>query len=64
MRPNGFARSLLPVLPLKLRTIIIGRVKLMSLDINELYQRFIYHNNTINIHPWEEENLASYYVCL
>lgn len=48
MRPNGFARSLLPVLPLKLRTIIIGRVKLMSLDINELYQRVIYHNNTIN----------------
>lgn len=48
MRPNGFAQSLLLVLPLKLRTIIIGRVKLMSLDINELYQRVIYHNNTIN----------------
>ncbi|KAK3019577.1 hypothetical protein RJ639_003644, partial [Escallonia herrerae] len=39
---------LLPVLPLELRPIIqIDGGKLMSSDINELYRRVIYRNNTL-----------------
>ncbi|KAH7516892.1 hypothetical protein FEM48_Zijuj09G0002600 [Ziziphus jujuba var. spinosa] len=48
IEPEWMVLCLLPVLPPKLRPIIkIDRGELMSLDINELYRRVIYLNNTL-----------------
>nr|WAN75830.1 RNA polymerase beta' subunit [Cypripedium flavum]WAN75906.1 RNA polymerase beta' subunit [Cypripedium flavum] len=47
--PEWMVLCLLPVLPPELRPIIqIDGGKLMSSDINELYRRVIYRNNTLN----------------
>nr|YP_010640749.1 RNA polymerase beta' subunit [Saxifraga pallida]WBQ53816.1 RNA polymerase beta' subunit [Saxifraga pallida] len=49
MEPEWMVLCLLPVLPPELRPIIqIDGGKLMSSDINELYRRVIYRNNTLN----------------
>ncbi|RHN59631.1 putative DNA-directed RNA polymerase [Medicago truncatula] len=48
IEPEWMVLSLLPVLPPELRPIIqIDGGKLMSSDINELYRRVIYRNNTL-----------------
>ena len=48
IEPEWMILCLLLVLPLELRPIIqIDGGKLMSLDINELYRRVIYRNNTL-----------------
>nr|UKB86463.1 RNA polymerase beta' subunit [Campsis grandiflora] len=48
IEPEWMVLCLLPVLPPELRPIIqIDGVKLMSSDINELYRRVIYRNNTL-----------------
>nr|YP_010318306.1 RNA polymerase beta' subunit [Setchellanthus caeruleus]ULC82798.1 RNA polymerase beta' subunit [Setchellanthus caeruleus] len=48
IEPEWMILSLLPVLPPELRPIIqIDGGKLMSSDINELYRRVIYRNNTL-----------------
>ncbi|CAN6446907.1 unnamed protein product [Victoria cruziana] len=48
VEPKWIVLSLLPVLPPELRPIIqIDRSKSMSSDINELYRRVIYQNNTL-----------------
>nr|YP_010276215.1 RNA polymerase beta' subunit [Prosopis tamarugo]UHY39336.1 RNA polymerase beta' subunit [Prosopis tamarugo] len=48
IEPEWMVLCLLPVLPPELRPIIqIGGGKLMSSDINELYRRVIYRNNTL-----------------
>nr|YP_010275884.1 RNA polymerase beta' subunit [Cananga odorata]ARU80556.1 RpoC1 [Cananga odorata]UKH49799.1 RNA polymerase beta' subunit [Cananga odorata] len=48
VEPERMVLSLLPVLPPELRPIIqIDGGKLMSSDINELYRRVIYRNNTL-----------------
>ncbi|KAL5067379.1 hypothetical protein RYX36_018266 [Vicia faba] len=48
IEPEWMVLCLLPVLPPELRPIIqIDRGKLMSSDINELYRRVIYRNNTL-----------------
>nr|QJX68237.1 RNA polymerase beta' subunit [Commelina communis] len=48
IEPERMVLSLLPVLPPELRPIIqIDGGKLMSSDINELYRRVIYRNNTL-----------------
>nr|YP_009027136.1 RNA polymerase beta [Trifolium aureum]AGO63790.1 RNA polymerase beta [Trifolium aureum] len=48
IEPEWMVLCLLPVLPPELRPIIeIDGGKLMSSDINELYQRVIYRNNTL-----------------
>ena len=47
IKPEQMVLCLLPVLPPELRPIIqIDGGKLMSSDINELYRRDIYRNNT------------------
>uniref|UniRef100_UPI0030FF1EFE RNA polymerase beta' subunit n=1 Tax=Bergenia emeiensis TaxID=885520 RepID=UPI0030FF1EFE len=49
IEPEWMVLCLLPVLPPELRPIIqIDGGKLMSSDINELYRRVIYRNNTLN----------------
>nr|YP_010723360.1 RNA polymerase beta' subunit [Dierama igneum]WDW26730.1 RNA polymerase beta' subunit [Dierama igneum] len=49
VEPEWMVLRLLPVLPPELRPIIqIDGGKLMSSDINELYRRVIYRNNTLN----------------
>nr|YP_010724516.1 RNA polymerase beta' subunit [Patersonia fragilis]WDW31643.1 RNA polymerase beta' subunit [Patersonia fragilis] len=49
VEPEWMVLCLLPVLPPELRPIIqIDGGKLMSSDINELYRRVIYRNNTLN----------------
>nr|AYW12048.1 RNA polymerase beta [Burmannia disticha] len=49
IEPKRMVLCLLPVLPPELRPIIqIDGGKLMSSDINELYRRVIYRNNTLN----------------
>nr|UBN07305.1 RNA polymerase beta' subunit [Taxillus rhododendricola] len=49
IEPEWMILCLLPVLPPELRPIIqIDGGKLMSSDINELYRRVIYRNNTLN----------------
>ncbi|TYG58975.1 hypothetical protein ES288_D08G265100v1 [Gossypium darwinii] len=48
IEPEWMVLCLLPVLPPKLRPIVqIDEGKLMSSDINELYRRVIYRNNTL-----------------
>ena len=48
IEPEWMVLCLLPVLPPELRPIIqIDGGKLMSSDINELYRRVIYRNNTL-----------------
>nr|YP_010395867.1 RNA polymerase beta' subunit [Uncaria scandens]YP_011034158.1 RNA polymerase beta' subunit [Uncaria homomalla]YP_011034328.1 RNA polymerase beta' subunit [Uncaria rhynchophylloides]YP_011034413.1 RNA polymerase beta' subunit [Uncaria sinensis]WJK71534.1 RNA polymerase beta' subunit [Uncaria rhynchophylla]UQJ73943.1 RNA polymerase beta' subunit [Uncaria scandens]USG59285.1 RNA polymerase beta' subunit [Uncaria scandens]WRI57580.1 RNA polymerase beta' subunit [Uncaria homomalla]WRI57750.1 len=48
IEPEWMVLCLLPVLPPELRPIIqIDGTKLMSSDINELYRRVIYRNNTL-----------------
>ncbi|KAL5097773.1 hypothetical protein RYX36_002100, partial [Vicia faba] len=48
IEPEWMVLCLLPVLPPELRSIIqIDDDKLMSSDINELYRRVIYRNNTL-----------------
>nr|WMV01850.1 RNA polymerase beta' subunit [Terniopsis filiformis] len=48
IEPEWMVLSLLPVLPPELRPIIqLDGGKLMSSDINELYRRVIYRNNTL-----------------
>ncbi|KAL0551433.1 hypothetical protein IC582_010520 [Cucumis melo] len=48
IEPEWMVLCLLPVLPLELRPIIqIHGGKLMSSDINSLYRRVIYRNNTL-----------------
>nr|YP_009138908.1 RNA polymerase beta [Lathyrus venosus]AIK21352.1 RNA polymerase beta [Lathyrus venosus] len=59
IEPEWMVLCLLPVLPPELRPIIqIDGGKLMSSDINELYRRIIYRNNTLidlltTFAPWE-----------
>nr|YP_010291528.1 RNA polymerase beta' subunit [Rapatea paludosa]ULQ67534.1 RNA polymerase beta' subunit [Rapatea paludosa] len=49
VEPEWMVLRLLPVLPPELRPIVqIDGGKLMSSDINELYRRVIYRNNTLN----------------
>ncbi|KAG6540242.1 hypothetical protein Mapa_018368 [Marchantia paleacea] len=47
--------SLLPVLPPELRPMIeLGEGELITSDLNELYRRVIYRNNTLLLFFWHE----------